>query len=115
METLQIVIIILALILIFINTIIIANYSKQIDRFTKEINKHTEFINQTKKIDKSLVGIIVEKALKDLEIYGGCSVCENNIGTNAITDCKYGGCNGGGDGKHKENLWKYKYFGKIRI
>lgn len=50
-----------------------------------------------------------DKILKDLKIYGGCSVCQHNKKDmySLSSYCEFGGCNGGGNGKIQEDRWEY--------
>lgn len=47
-----------------------------------------------------------EQALKDIRLYAGCSRCIHNKGKVNI-ECEFGGCNGGGNGKIKEDMWQW--------
>jgi hypothetical protein len=52
---------------------------------------------------------LVYQILQDLKIYGGCKVCihcDNH--KYPLNYCELGGCCGGGSGKVKEDMWKYR-------
>ena len=49
----------------------------------------------------------LEAALGDLHIYAGCKKCVHNKSKTALTKCEFGGCCGGGDGQHKDDLWQW--------
>lgn len=53
----------------------------------------------------------LESMHHDLWLRCGCRVCTHQTGMMA---CEFGGCNGGGDGKHPEDLWEYKMRSDIR-
>ena len=53
----------------------------------------------------------LDQMLKDLEIYGSCATCKHCDKDKypGYNYCEFGGCNGGGNGKIKENRWEYRY------
>ena len=50
----------------------------------------------------------LKAALDDLRIYAGCQKCIHNLSKTSLTRCEFGGCNGGGSGQRKEDLWEWR-------
>lgn len=53
---------------------------------------------------------LISQMLIDLQLYDGCKVCIHCNRKIYPCDgyCKLNGCNGGGSGKIKENMWQYR-------
>lgn len=77
-----------------------------IENLSKEIIA-AKLLNIIEEMDK----MNIDKMLKDLKIYGGCSTCiHSDRDKFPLSDyCEYGGCCGGGSGKMKEDKWEYRY------
>ena len=56
---------------------------------------------------------LITNMLKDLKVYGGCSVCIHHDPYKIVNACKLDGCCGGGTSKNKEDLWVYRYAGML--
>lgn len=63
-------------------------------------------MNEVQKI--SIDNELLHTMLQDLKVYGGCSVCAHHNPYKLVNSCELGGCNGGGSGKNKEDLWEYE-------
>lgn len=59
---------------------------------------------------KSQRRLLRKRMLHDLRAYGGCAVCGHcDRGKYpGYNYCEFGGCNGGGNGKIKEDRWEYR-------
>ena len=54
---------------------------------------------------------LVEDAMKELKVYGGCAICTHSEGKYPMPGyCKFGGCNGGGSGKIEDDRWQFRGF-----